>query len=424
MSNVTIVVSEHATKPLIHINDLKTVETAVHKLLCMNSLPEPQQRELANDIIYHWVEDTGDNGRHCVNPLVHVLVSERLTALYASMMEDPFMCHVMPAESGPRSMDWILVLHFDAYKRVQDMAFTESRKLLRAGPGIDKFIEERVEIQKDSIRPNECYAVTRDLERAPLDAPKWKTTQVQMDGAVFNVWQANALAKYASSTVGGVDLDQVVNEVNEAEDRLIKITGGERMFRVMRRSSDDLAMQIVQSTGRNVLEAIKAIRDNDLVGFFDQAGHLRYLANTRGHLVDMSLGNGKYIADLAAGGDGNIITRVIPVGSELRAEQDKLRDMVKSHRPTHGSNPVKPSVWRGMHVFMHYPPYDSSIQSRLGSELCGKATAANITIVTLRDAEASLVLLADHDGEVATSARLGNEIAKAFGGVIGEPARK
>lgn len=444
MTQVTIVVSEHATKPLIHINDLKTVETAVHKLLCMDSLPEPQQKELSNDILYYWQEDMGDNGRHCVQPLVHVLVSERLTALFASMMEEPFMCHVMPAESTPRSMDWILVLHFDAFKRIQDMAFTESRKLLTADASIEKFIHERVVVTKDSVRPNECYAITHDVVRAPLDAPEWKVAKVNYDHQVITVWQANALEKYTTKPIEGKDeLDQVIAAVRAAEERINKIGGGENLFKVMPANSAELTLHIVQSTGRDLTKVIDAIKANNMIGFFSQTGDLRYLADIDGHLIDLTSGVGKRIADLSNRTDGSGIetvpgtkvmithvSRIHPVGSELREEAGALKAAIAHYRTqVDGSNHEATSVngmWKGSQVTYVYPPYNNLVRSMLNSSQFNVAIDLGLVLMFYRDSgnPFKLILCTDSEGvEVDTSRGIGNEVAKAFGGICGQPIR-
>ena len=436
MTQVNIVVSEHALKPLIHINDLKTVETAVHKLLCMDSLPEPQQKELSNDILYHWVEDTGENGRHCVAPLVHVLVSERLTALFASMMEEPFMCHVMPAESTPRSMDWILVLHFDAFKRIQDMAFTESRKLLTADASIEKFINERVVITKDAVRPNECYAISHDVACAPLNVPKWKTATIVYDHATIRVWQANALEKYAPNSIAKME------QFAETDNQLT----GWRGFIAVPDDTDDHLAHICRSVGRDLFQAFTCARDNGFELYITQDGGLDKVTHS-GNMVRLDKGIGKFISDLfdqapavvdgggveTVPGNKAVVThvsRVHPVGSELREEAGALKSAIEHYRTQLDANytdssPV-PGMWKGSQVTYLYPPYTPGIRGKLGN-LLDAAKDLGMVLMFYRDTRQSyqLILCADKDGvEISTSQGIGNAVAKVFGGVCGQPVRK
>jgi hypothetical protein len=346
-------------------------------------------------------------------------------------------------------MDWILVLHFDAFKRIQDMAFTESRKLLTADASIEKFIHDRVVITKDSVRPNECYAITRDVVRAPLTSPKWKTAHVSYDGATINVWQANALQKYATkaaiSGCGSGGVDEAVREANAASERIRKIGAGERLFIVYPADDDEKRMNVLRGTGRDVLEAMRIAKFSDLILFFSQAGELRYVCDPEGHLIDTSVGAGAEIADAAASagkhvdGSGIIavpgnrvhVTRIHPVGSELREEAAALKGAIAHYRgmvdgDDTNSTPV-PGMWQGTPVTYEYAPFTQTVRDKLGTYLTEAAKDLGMVLMFYRDSGRSFqfILCTDREGnEISSTQGIGNDIAKAFGGVCGRPARK
>jgi hypothetical protein len=124
MKTMQLHYSDTADKPLIHINDLDTLKA---RLMVKLGLDED---EFDSHVLIDWTDSVNEQTRrHCVNPLVHVLVSEYATNLIAD--RTPFLPYMFTLESTPRNMDWVIAFYPAAFKRLQEFAFTENRKLLR-----------------------------------------------------------------------------------------------------------------------------------------------------------------------------------------------------------------------------------------------------------------------------------------------------
>jgi hypothetical protein len=343
-------------------------------------------------------------------------------------------------------MDWILVLHFDAFQRIQDMAFTESRKLLTADASIEKFIHERVVITKDSVRPNECYAISHDVVKAPLDAPKWKTAAVAYDHAVIRVWQANALEKYVPNSIA--KMEQFADLATGQTERTTTTTTIDGGVVIVRPGDSELQKDNLQrGMGRpGLVKVFATAKDNDLTVHLTHDGDLYLICDQKGNAVPVDTGIGKYLADLIASANnrtdgsgidtspGNkvVISRIWPVGSQLREEAGALKAAVEHYRAQVDGNDHEATsvngMWQGSHVTYHYPPYNSLVRGKLNPYLYNAAADLGIVLMFYRNNSADklqFILCTDREGvEISTTQGVGNEIAKAFGGVCGQPVRK
>lgn len=450
MQKIAAFVSKTNLDWLIPINELKTLDTGICDILNFQRMT--QNDEFAGDILYAWSEGIAENRKHCVAPLVHVLVSERLShAALSSRDADSALPAVFTMQSTPRSMDWVIVLHLFAYKRPQEFAFTESRGLLKLNqenPVYKHWATERVSYEwlGDTATPNYCYGLFPNMPRpAPLGSNKDLTVEVARSGMVCREFMADWVFYYTKTTDSPdetTSVESVIAQVQEVEARIQAIGGNERLFKVMPTDDYSLAEHVVASTGRNLFDAIRAAKDNNLIVFFTQVGDLRYLSDISGNLVDLSTATGKHIADLCDGsgyrttGDGIDthpgtkvhITRVHPVGSSLREEAGALKSAVDHYRnQVDGSNTEVTGMWKGAQVTYHFPPYKLSVSEKLGEHLTAAAEQNGMALMFYRDNPGmfQFILVTDINGcEISSSSGIGLEIAQAFGGVCGQPVRK
>jgi hypothetical protein len=522
MQKIAAFVSKTNQDWLIPINELKTLDTGICDILNFQRMT--QDDEFAGDILYGWSEGIADNRKHCVAPLVHVLVSERLShAVMSNYGEDKQLPAVFIMPSTPRSMDWVIVLHLFAYKRPQEFAFTESRGLLKVNqesPVYRHWAAERVshEWLGDTAAPNFCYGLFPTMPRpAPLGVDKDLTVEVAHGGMICREYWADWVFNYHHGKTAAITVDSVVSQVQEVEERIRKIGGTERLLKVMPSDSDEFRLDILRATGRDLLEAMRRAKLSDLIVFFSQAGELRYVADPEGHLIDTDSGAGAEIAAavLAAGsrttgdgidtvsdklmvvrpadtahykeqvqrvlgspkylsvfttakqygltlefsqsgklvslrdGAGNLadmrggwglhlvelctqaaaskrVVEVVPVGTKLKAEFYDLAQFIGKNRPLKGMADIPTQTRLGNKEAYHYPPYCSPIQGILEkSQTLQYAQEAGLVIVTLNDDFQQLVTICDSSGhEICISRGMGNDIARAFGGVVGRTAQK
>lgn len=448
MQKIAAFVSKTTLDWLIPINELKTLDQGICDILNIQRMT--QNDEFAGDIMYAWSEGIADTRKHCVAPRVHVMVSERLShAVLNDREEGRPLPAVFTMPSTPRSMDWVIVLHLFAYQRPQEFAFTESRGLLKVNsesPVFKHWIAENASMEwlGDTVAPNFCYGLFPNHPRpAPFteNVDKSLTVEVARGGMICREFMADWM-EAKPNRQAGVSIEEVVAQVQEVEARIQAIGSKERLFKVMPTDNSTLADHVVASTGRDLYEVIRAAKNSDMIVFFSQSGDLRYLCDLNGNLISLAEGGGKYIADLADSmgkrttGDGvdvvpgtkAQITRIHPVGSELREEAGALKSAVDHYRnQVSGSNTEMAGMWKGSQVTYHFPPYKLSVSEKLGDHLTAVAESVGMALMFYRDNPGMLqfILCTDINGcEISSTSGIGLEIAQAFGGVCGQPARK
>lgn len=391
MKTMQLQYSSTADKPMIHINDLESLKQHLTVKLGLSD------EEFDQHVLLDWTDSNNEaTRRHCVNPLVHVLVSRKATQLIADRTH--FLPYMFSMQSTPRNMDWMIVFYPDAFDRIQEYAFTESRKLLRLekeNAALDTLKTERYKFVPLEGVPADyilAFEVGGSPEPLPLGEPQVPGQYLKLvrGGAVKYVRVPNALWRYDVPT-GVADPEAAPELPTHVREALAHIADRLRCVRY----------RIFYEEGKGLVKILDAA-DN---------------------MLSLTQGVGKDIADVIKAADirRRKIVEVVPVGTKLKAEFYDLARFITTHRPERGMVDIPTQVRLGNTEAYHYPPYCSQVRHALEQRhLLEYSLECGLVIITLNDDFKSLVAVADINGmEISTSNGMGNDIALAFGGKIG-----
>lgn len=403
--------SDTADKPMIHINDLDSLKQ--HLMVKLGLAEE----EFDSHVLLDWTDSVNEQTRrHCVNPLVHVLLSERATNLVAD--RTPFLPYVFTLESTPRNMDWVIVFYPAAFKRIQEFAFTENRKLLRLekdNKALDFLKDTRFKFSPLPGGPADHILVFEEGTHGPdvlglgdVYNP-CEVLTLSRNGCSVRTRIPNALQDpgiptgETSAPVSGDGL--VVRDGTDATDK-------PRLLVVTPQCDDIKRDHVSRSTGRLLHPIMDAAKDSKLSVYFTQSGEIAKVTDQAGETVSLDIGVGKYLVSLLEWYSEKMIY-VTPVGTQLRARAAALKADVKGFRRLQSGGSYKCQLDETLKLF-HYPPYDADLSQRLGATIESMANRHGLVFVTDVNM-GKIIALTDAEGEEITlSHGIGKTMNEAF----------
>jgi hypothetical protein len=191
-------VSPYTTVPTIPVSALHTLKQGMNTVFNIN------EEYLERHLVWEYVatREEGSSGRIMVTPLVHVFLSVELSKVLAERMRYPFMPPVISLPSGPRSMDWQIVLYTDAFVSVKELLFIEKNGLLQTFGRTDRFqkwIDNYIDLgEDDSFDVGQYSAEWAAPLPAPLSAnlPEVAAHEVNRQGMTLRELTVNRLHQY------------------------------------------------------------------------------------------------------------------------------------------------------------------------------------------------------------------------------------
>lgn len=466
MKTMQLHYSDTADKPLIHINDLDTLKA---RLMVKLGLDED---EFDSHVLIDWTDSVNEQTRrHCVNPLVHVLVSEYATNLIAD--RTPFLPYMFTLESTPRNMDWVIAFYPAAFKRLQEFAFTENRKLLRLekdNKALEYIKAARFKFLPLPGGPADHILAFEEGTHGPEPLAfgesyvAGEAQELSRNGMVFRARVPNAVAGFATPMTGESDrVKQWSAVIRTAATKAIVCNGEAPLATVMVNGVEHSIHcwpygRLMQTLLQPIWEELDEPSPVIVTSFDSDLGtdRLVLVATGEGDIYapedrmtrkltpffptgKVGTGDGLdvrttdalrkvlpagYSADLSM--PASKVIGINPVGTKLKADFFDLSRFIRDNRPKEGMADIPVQMRNGNKEAYHYPPYCSPIESKLrDANVLTWARDTGLVIITLNDDFSALVTVCDHSGEeISTSRGMGNDVALAFGGVIGQPLQQ